>query len=83
MEILQTQCPAIIIPRQNGQKLEQFVRAYAFEPLNVFKVCNPNELNNLHKVINEAQKDKSFPTKFEYNMNGVENSAKEIFKYIS
>jgi predicted glycosyltransferase len=83
MEILQTQCPAIIIPRQNGQKLEQFVRAYAFEPLNVFKVCNPNELNNLHKVINEIQREKSFPTKFEYNMSGVENSAKEIFKYLT
>jgi predicted glycosyltransferase len=83
MEILQTQCPAIIIPRQNGQKLEQFIRAYAFEPLNVFKVCSPNELNNLHKVIDEAQKDKSFPSKFKYNMSGVENSAKEIFKYFT
>lgn len=83
MEILQTECPSIIIPRQNGQKLEQFVRAYAFEPLNVFKVCNPNELKLLPKIISAAMKEESFPVRFKYNMNGVENSAKEIFKYIT
>ena len=83
MEILQGECPAIIIPRQNGQKVEQFVRAYAFEPLDVFKVCNPNELRTLPKIIESAIKDESFPKPFEYSMNGVENSAKEILNHVT
>ena len=83
MEVLQTQCPSILIPRQNGQKLEQFIRAYAFESLNCFKICNPNELQNLDKVIQEALNDNEFPKKFPYSLNGVEKSAKKILNYIS
>lgn len=83
MEVLQTQCPTILIPRQNGQKLEQSIRAYAFEHLNCFKICNPNELQNLDKVIKEALDDKEFPKKFPYSLKGVEKSAKKIFDYIS
>ena len=83
MEVLQTQCPTILIPRQNGQKLEQSIRAYACEHLNCFKICNPNELQNLDKVIKEALDDKEFPKKFPYSLKGVEKSAKKIFDYIS
>ena len=83
MEVLQTQCPTILIPRQNGQKLEQSIRAYAFEHLNCFKICNPNELQNLDKVIKEALDDEEFPKKFPYSLKGVEKSAKKIFDYIS
>ena len=83
MEVLQTQCPTILIPRQNGQKLEQSIRAYAFEHLNCFKICNPNELQNLDKVIKEALDDKEFPKKFPYSLKGVEKSANKILDYIS
>ena len=34
VEILQSNIPSIIIPRQDGSKMEQFVRAYTFEPYN-------------------------------------------------
>ena len=83
MEVLQTQCPSILIPRQSGRKLEQFIRCYKFEPLNVFKVCNSNELNKLHSIIDDALNEDNFPAKFEYNMEGAENSANRLIKHIS
>lgn len=76
MEILASQVPAIIIPRQNGHKLEQFVRAYKFEPYGYFKVVNVKEIHHLPNVLKKVLK--STPNKFEYNLNGVERSADEI-----
>ena len=38
MEILTSGVPSIIVPRQDGHKVEQFVRCYAFEPYGFFKV---------------------------------------------
>jgi predicted glycosyltransferase len=83
MEVLQTQCPAILIPRQNGKKLEQFIRCYQFEPLNVFKVCNSNELNKLHTVIEDALQEQNFPAKFNYDMEGAVKSAERIIHHIT
>ena len=54
MEILKSSVPSIIVPRQDGQKLEQFVRCYAFEPYNFFKVLNKQEFNKLDVVLNQV-----------------------------
>ena len=48
--------PAIIIPRTDGQKMEQFVRCYTLEPFNFFKVISKSGLiryqvySNLSKI---------------------------------
>jgi predicted glycosyltransferase len=76
VEILKSQIPSIIIPRQDGQKMEQFVRAYTFEPYNYFKVMTNQELGNLDKVLTGVLENK--PNKFGYNMNGAKESANEI-----
>ena len=51
MEVLKTGTPSIFIPRQDGHKLEQFVRCYAFEPYGFFKVLNNKEF---HKLSSQA-----------------------------
>ena len=43
LKYLKSNIPSIIIPRQDGQKMEQFVRAYTFEPYGFFKVVNNQE----------------------------------------
>lgn len=76
VEILQSGIPSIIIPRQDGQKMEQFVRAYTFEPYGYFKVAAGNDIKNLGELLKEVISEK--PTPFEYNMNGTEESANVI-----
>ena len=75
MEILQTQCPSIIIPRENGLKQEQKIRAYAFEYIDCFKVCPTSNLKNIDYYIEKALTEHSFPKKFPYSRNGTENSS--------
>lgn len=76
MEILKSSVPSIIVPRQDGHKLEQFVRAYAFEPYGFFKVLNNKEFFKLPETLNYVLNNK--PKKFNYNLNGATNSANEI-----
>jgi len=76
VEILKTNVPAIIIPRQDGQKVEQFVRAYVFEPYNYFKVLNNQEFSKLEDTIKLMLNTK--PNEFEFELNGREKSAREI-----
>ena len=78
MEILKSNIPAIIIPRTDGEKLEQFVRAYTFESYNFFKVVSKSEFIKLPKVINECLTDKKFPIKNNINLQGVKRSADAI-----
>ena len=78
MEVLKSGVPTIFVPRQDGQKLEQFVRCYAFEPYGFFKVLNNQEFKKLDQVLYEVLNSK--PNKFTFNMNGVVNSANEIRK---
>ena len=78
MEVLKGRVPTIFVPRQDGQKLEQFVRCYAFEPYGFFKVVNNQEFGKLEKVLREVLN--STPNEFNFNMNGVVNSAYEIRK---
>jgi len=78
MEVLKSSVPAIFVPRQDGQKLEQFVRCYVFEPYEFFKVLNNKEFHHLTDTLKEVLKTK--PKKFTFNMDGAKNSANEIFK---
>lgn len=76
VEILKSQIPSIIIPRQDGQKMEQFVRAYTFEPYNFFKVVTSQSLETLSSVLKDTLSQK--PNKFEFNLNGTKESANVI-----
>ena len=78
MEVLKSSVPAIFVPRQDGQKLEQFVRCYVFEPYEFFKVLNNKEFHHLTDTLKEVLKTK--PKKFTFNMDGAKNSANEIYK---
>ena len=78
VEILQSNIPSIIIPRQDGSKMEQFVRAYTFEPYNYFKVVNKQEFKNLGEVLQQVLDKK--PNVFEFSLNGVKESANAIEK---
>ena len=78
MEVIKSSVPAIIIPRQDGHKLEQFVRCYVFEPYRYFKVLNNKEFHHLADTLKIVLKDK--PEKFSFNIQGATNSAHEIFK---
>ena len=77
-EILKGQIPSIIIPRESGRKMEQFVRAYVFEPYNFFKVLNNSEFYKLSEVLTEVLTKK--PNKFNFKINGAEESARVITK---
>ena len=78
VEILQSNIPSIIIPRQDGSKTEQFVRAYTFEPYNYFKVVNKQEFKNLGEVLQQVLEEK--PNVFEFSLKGVKESANAIEK---
>lgn len=78
VEILHSQIPAIIIPRKDGKKLEQFIRAYTFEPYGFFNVLSNSEFDLLAAVLTKTLSDR--PNKFTFNLKGTSISAKEIIR---
>ena len=78
VEILKSRIPSIIIPRQDGQKMEQFIRAYTFEPYGFYKVINSQELTTIGSTLKEVLNSK--PKKFKFNLNGATESANVIKK---
>jgi len=80
MEVLNGRVPAIIIPRSDGRKLEQFVRCYKFEKYDMFKVCSPDNLKKIPELVRKISQDINFPKKCEFNLNGVQNSAEYIIR---
>ena len=78
VEILKSRIPSIIIPRQDGQKMEQFIRAYTFEPYGFYKVVNNQELASIGKTLKKVLCDK--PKKFNFKLNGASESANVIKK---
>ena len=77
MEILASQTPAIIIPREDGKKLEQLVRCFTLKPYKFFEVCPLGSLyrinNHIENILNDYD---TFPKPFNFNINGTQNSAK-------
>ncbi len=78
MEVLKGRVPSILVPRQDGQKLEQFVRCYTFEPFEFFKVLNTQEFSKLESTLRDVLNFK--PKKFKFDMMGVEKSVNEIIR---
>jgi len=70
--------PSIIIPRQDGHKLEQLIRCYKFKPLNLFKVCSLYNISNINIYLQEILNDyDNYPNKdLNINLEGASNSAK-------
>ena len=58
--------------------MEQFIRAYTFEPYGFYKVVNNQELTNIGDTLKEVLSDK--PKKFKFNLNGATESANVIKK---
>jgi predicted glycosyltransferase len=56
--------------------MEQFVRAYVFEPYNFFKVVNNAEFSKLSDVLKKVLTEK--PNKFNFKLTGAEESARVI-----
>lgn len=80
MEVINGHIPAIIIPRSDGRKLEQFVRCYTFEKYDMFKVCSPDRLRDIPKIIKQIEKQADFPKKCPFDLNGVQKSAEYIIR---
>ena len=78
VEILQSRVPSIIVPRQSGRKMEQFVRCYTLEPFNFFKVVSKSEFKILPSVIKSCLNSKEFPNKNSIDLNGVKKSYNAI-----
>jgi predicted glycosyltransferase len=67
--------PSILIPRQSGRKLEQFVRAFVFEPYDYFKVMTMAETSNIEEVLYDLVNGYK-PNKFDFDLKGATNSAR-------
>lgn len=76
VEILKSGIPSIIIPRQDGRKMEQFVRAYTFEPYDFYKVVNTKELHLLKDTLETVLSSK--PKQFNFDIDGTNKSADVI-----
>ena len=80
MEILKSGIPAIIIPRDDGQKQEQFVRTSILKPYDFFKICPRTNFKELPDIINNILSNPKYPNSNKINLNGAEISANEISK---
>lgn len=77
-DILKARIPSIIIPRQDGHKLEQLIRCYKFEEFNWFKVCSYYNLGHIHKYLQDIIDNNNFPPQNDLNLEGAYNSARLI-----
>ena len=80
MEILKSGIPAIIIPRDDGQKQEQFIRTSIFKPYDFFKVCSRVNFKELPDIIKKILTNSKYPSNNKINLKGAEISANEIIK---
>jgi len=74
VEILQSRVPSIIVPRQSGRKMEQFVRAFTFEPYDFFKVMTMQEFGGIKSLVDKIISGYK-PNLFTYNLRGTSNTA--------
>ncbi|SVA36452.1 uncharacterized protein METZ01_LOCUS89306, partial [marine metagenome] len=82
MEIIASGTPSIIIPREDGGKVEQFVRSYVMKPYSLFKICSVKDLKNISKYIEEILKEyNNFPKECKFNLNGTKKTAEILSLY--
>jgi len=80
MEIISSGTPSIIIPREDGGKVEQFVRSYVMQPYDLFKVCSVKNLNNVSKYIQDILDNyDTFPKKCEFDLDGAKKTARILY----
>lgn len=77
-DILKAKIPSIIIPRQDGHKLEQLIRCYLFKEYGMFKVCSYYELPRIYTLLSEILEDDKFPYNNDLNLEGAINSARYL-----
>lgn len=77
-DILKAKIPSIIIPRQDGHKLEQLIRCYKFEEFEWFKVCSYHSLFNIDVYLKRLIEEDNFPKQNDINLEGAINSARQI-----
>ena len=75
VEILKGQIPSILVPRQSGKKMEQFIRAFTFEPYDFYKVLTLSEFDSIKIVLDEVLGGYK-PQPFGFNLKGASNTAK-------
>lgn len=76
-DIIKAKIPSIVIPRQDGHKLEQLIRSYKLKPYNVFKVCSYYNINNINTYLKEIRDNyDNFPEVIDINIDGAEKSAR-------
>jgi predicted glycosyltransferase len=81
-DIIKAKIPAIIIPRQSGNKVEQLIRCYKLKYLNLFKICSYLNLKNIDTMLQEIKKEyEYFPKDSNINLDGATNSARIISKF--
>lgn len=83
VEVLATGCPAILIPRRNGYKLEQAVRIKTLKKYNLFKVGYPIDARVLTPIIKQIlDNPDSINKNHNINLEGAKNSANEIRRIV-
>ena len=76
-DILKSKIPSIVIPRQDGHKLEQLIRCYKFKPYEVFKVCSYYNLSIINNYLKDIRDNYDiYPKDININLKGAENSAR-------
>jgi hypothetical protein len=76
-DILKSKVPSIVIPRQDGHKLEQLIRCYKLKSHNAFKVCSYYNINNINIYLKDINSNYgNFPEDTIINLKGAENSAR-------
>ena len=75
VEILKGQIPSILVPRQSGKKMEQFIRAFTFEPYDFYKVLTMQEFDNIKVLLDKIIYGYK-PKPFKFNLEGASNTAK-------
>jgi predicted glycosyltransferase len=53
-DILKSKIPSVIIPRQDGKKIEQIIRCFMLKPYNLFKVCSYYDIENINGYLQQA-----------------------------
>lgn len=76
-DILKAKIPSIVIPRQDGHKLEQLIRCYKLKPYNAFKVCSYYNIDNINIYLKDINNNyDTFPENTNINLKGADNSAR-------
>jgi len=76
-DILKARIPSIIIPRQDGNKLEQLIRCYKLREYDLFKVCSYSNINNINHYLKQIKDEYNvFPKSINIDLEGASKSVR-------